>query len=138
MKYANGVYLNYSLTGESDIEGYWIAFNGTKGRLEARIEGFGSKDYNELIFIPNAKYTDKPAQIISAEHKPGGHWGGDPRMLDKLFKDPGMPDPLRQQAGVRDGVMSILIGIAARKSVATGRPVNIAGLTDLIPMKKRL
>ncbi|MBD3386109.1 gfo/Idh/MocA family oxidoreductase [candidate division KSB1 bacterium] len=137
IKYANGVYLNYSLTGDSDYEGYWIAFNGTRGRLEARIEGFGSKEYNELVFIPNSRFSDKPAQIIKAEHQPGGHWGGDPIMLDKIFVHPDKPDPLGQQAGVRDGVMSILIGIAARTSVYTGKPVNIADLTDLTPMAKR-
>jgi predicted dehydrogenase len=137
IKYANGVYLNYSLTGDSDYEGYWIAFNGTKGRLEARIEGFDSKDFNELVFIPNSRFTDKPAQIIKAEHQPGGHWGGDPIMLDKIFVHPDKPDPLGQQAGVRDGVMSILVGIAARKSVYTGKPVNIADLTDLKSMAKR-
>jgi len=137
VKYANGIYLNYSLTGDSDYEGYWIAFNGTRGRLEARIEGFGKKDYNEIIFIPNRKYSGQEAQIIKAEHKPGSHWGGDPIMQDKIFRDPEMPDTYGQQAGIRDGVMSILIGIAARKSVATGKPVNIAGLTDLKPMKKR-
>ncbi len=137
IKYANGVYLNYSLTGDSDYEGYWIAFNGTKGRLEARIEGFDSKEYNELVFIPNSRFTDEPAQIIKAEHQAGGHWGGDPIMLDKIFVHPDKPDPLGQQAGVRDGVMSILIGIAARKSVYTGKPVNIADLTDLTPRAKR-
>jgi len=36
-------------------------------------------------------------------------------------------------AGTREGAMSILIGIAARKSIAEGRPVKITELTDLVP-----
>ncbi|HMP29930.1 MAG TPA: Gfo/Idh/MocA family oxidoreductase, partial [Saprospiraceae bacterium] len=135
--YANGVQLSYVLTGHSELEGYYMAFDGTKGRLEVRVGGHPSKDYNELVFIPESKYTNRPKEIIKAEHKPGSHWGGDPIMMDKLFKHPEAPDPLGQQAGVRDGVMSILIGIAARKSIQTGMPINIKDLTDLMPKAVR-
>lgn len=137
VKYANGVQLNYLLTGHSDYQGYYLAFDGTKGRLEARVGGVTDNNHIELVFIPTSKFTDQKVQIIKAEHSPGGHWGGDPIMMDKLFKDPDMPDPLGQQAGVRDGVMSILIGIAARQSTKTGLPVNIRDLTDLRPKAKR-
>ena len=133
VKYANGAYLNYSLTADTDYDGYWIAFNGTKGRLEARALGYPRKDHIELIFTPVAIYNKKPAEVIKIEFTSGGHWGGDPIMLDKLFKDPDTPDPLGQQAGVRDGVMSILVGVAARKSVSEKRPVLIETLTDLKP-----
>lgn len=133
VKYANGAYLNYSLTANTDYDGYWIAFNGDRGRLEARVLGYPRKDHIELVFTPIGIYNDKPAEVFKVDFTSGGHWGGDPIMMDKLFKDPDMPDPLGQQAGVRDGVMSILIGIAARKSIAGGNPVNIADLTDLRP-----
>ncbi len=135
VKYANGAYLNYSLTADTDFDGYWIAFNGTKGRLEARVLGYPRKDHVDLVFTPVSIYNNRSPEVIKVEFARGGHWGGDPIMNDKLFKDPDMPDPLGQQAGVRDGVMSILIGVAARKSIAGSRPVNIAGLTDLEPMK---
>ena len=137
VKYANGAYLNYSLTGETDYDGYWLAFNGTKGRLESRVLGFPQKNYIELVFTPISRYTDKKAEVIRIELDRGGHWGGDPIMLDQLFKNPDKPDPLGQQAGVRDGVMSILIGIAAMKSVAARKPIDIKGLTDLTPKAKR-
>ncbi len=133
VEYANGTYLNYSLTADTDFSGYWIAFDGTKGRLEARVLGYPRKDHTDLTFTPVRIYNNKPAEVIRVPFASGGHWGGDPIMNDKLFKDPGMPDPLGQQAGVRDGVMSILIGVAARKSIAEGRPVNIGDLTDLKP-----
>jgi hypothetical protein len=132
----NGAVLNYSLTGDTDYEGYWIAFNGTKGRLEARIEGFPQKDYAEITFTPIARYTTTQPKVFRVDYSREGHWGGDVLMMDKLFKDPGMPDPLRQQATLRDGVMSILTGVAARQSVDSGKPVRIEDLTTLNPKTK--
>jgi hypothetical protein len=38
---------------------------------------------------------------------------------------------------VRDGAMSILIGIAARKSIESGKPIKIGDLTDLKPSPNR-
>lgn len=137
VKYANGAYLNYSLTGDSDHDGYWLAFNGSKGRLEVRMGGLAYTDDVDLVFLPNGRTTNEKAQIIKAYHTEGGHWGGDPIMMDKLFKNPSKPDPLGQQAGTRDGVMSILIGIAARKSIKENIPVSIEGLTDLVPNARR-
>ncbi len=135
--YANGASLSYILTGHSDYEGYYIAFDGTEGRLEARVGGYPTQEHIELSYIPDSKFTDRKPQIIKAEHKPGGHWGGDPIMMHKLFKDPHMADPLGQQAGLRDGIMSILIGIAARKSCKISKPVKITSLTSLKPRAKR-
>jgi predicted dehydrogenase len=137
VKYANGAMLNYSLNGDSDHDGYWLAFNGTKGRLELRMGGYSYGEDVDIVFLPNGRFTDEKAQVIKAYHSEGGHWGGDPLMMDKLFKDPNMPDPLGQQAGTRDGVMSILIGIAARKSVQQNKPIRIEGLTSLKPQAKR-
>jgi len=137
VKYANGVMLNYSLNGDSDYDGYWLAFNGTKGRLELRMGGYSYGDDVNITFLPNGRYTHEEKQIIKAYHSEGGHWGGDPLMMDKLFKDPSMPDPLGQQAGTRDGVMSILVGIAARKSIAQNKPIKIDGLTSYTPQAKR-
>jgi predicted dehydrogenase len=137
VKYANGAYLNYSLTGDTDHDGYWLAFNGTKGRLELRAGGWPAKGQTDLVFTPNGRYSDNTPKVFSVKHGDGGHWGGDPLMMDKLFKDPDMPDPLHQQAGTRDGVMSILVGIAARKSVVSGKSVEIEGLTEIKPMVKR-
>ena len=67
-----------------------------------------------------------------------GHGGGDRRLQDRVFVDPNAPDPLRHAAGTRDGAMSILIGIAARKSIETGQTVKIEDLTDLKPSVTRL
>ncbi len=136
IKYANSVQVNYSLTTYSPYEGYRIVFNGTKGRLESWIhekQSWPMDNYDELRLTMN--YGD--TELIRIPHAAGGHGGGDMRMKDKLFKDPKIPDPLKQSAGTRDGTMSILIGIAARKSIDSGKPVKIAGLTELKPQAKR-
>jgi hypothetical protein len=57
----------------------------------------------------------------------GEHGGADVKLKDLLFK-PGTPDPLGKAAGSRAGVMASLIGIAARKSIETGRSYRIAEL----------
>ncbi|WP_245603313.1 hypothetical protein [Maribacter antarcticus] len=42
------------------------------------------------------------------------------------------------QSGLRDGAMSILIGIATHKSVQEKKPISIGDLTDLKPIKRRM
>ncbi len=134
VKYANGALLNYSLTSDTDHSGYWIAFNGTKGRLEGREGGWpSSSDHQEWILTPLGEEPRK----VKVNFSDGGHWGGDPLLLHKLFADPDQPDPLHQHAGTRDGVMSVLAGVAARKSARSGLPVKIADLTSLKPHAKR-
>ncbi|HDS85304.1 MAG TPA: Gfo/Idh/MocA family oxidoreductase [Phycisphaerales bacterium] len=134
VKYANNAYLNYSLTADTDYEGFWIAFNGTKGRIEGREGGWPSnRDYHEWIVTPRGKTP----RVVRVQFEEGGHWGGDRVLMDRLFRNPDAPDPLHQSAGTRDGVMSMLVGVAARKSLAAGIPIQIAGLSDIQPMAVR-
>jgi hypothetical protein len=72
------------------------------------------------------------------DYQKGGHGGGDKLLHQQIFKTPENPDPFERPAGVRDGAMSILIGIAARKSIESGRPIRIAELTDLEPRVSRI
>jgi predicted dehydrogenase len=130
IKYKNDVQVSYSLTTYSPYEGYRIAFNGTEGRLEAWIkekQPWDEKDEDEIHLTKNFGKRE----IIVIPSGGGGHGGGDTRLKDKLFKDPTMADPYRQSAGSRDGAMSILVGIAARNSIETGKPIKIQDLTDI-------
>jgi len=77
-------------------------------------------------------------ETVIVGSKRGGHGGGDERLHDHIFKTPNADDPYKHAAGSRDGAMSILIGIAARKSIESGNPVRIAELTDLQPRAKRI
>ena len=156
IKYANDTIVNYSLTTYSPFEGWRIAFNGTDGRLEAWMDipyfkkeslsqselhaaemnqdGMEDKSFEPIII--HKLWNDFETTQVSMER--GGHGGGDKRLHDKIFKNPQQKDPFSRAAGVRDGAMSILIGVAARKSIETGNPVRIAELTDLEPRAKRI
>ncbi|MCC5935736.1 MAG: Gfo/Idh/MocA family oxidoreductase [Lunatimonas sp.] len=135
-RYANGVPVNYSLTAFSPYEGFRVAINGTKGRLDAWIKSSmptGVPPYQEIV-ITNLFGHVKTIQVIPQS---GGHGGSDPRLKDKIFRFPDSPDRFKQSAGSRDGAMSALIGIAARQSIETGKIVKIADLTSLKPLAKK-
>ncbi len=156
IKYANNVVVNYSLTTYSPYEGWRIAFNGKEGRLEswedipwrreekinqARLHAMemdqgdvGEVRYDEIFLMKN---FDRDYQMIKVEASKGGHGGGDQRLQDKIFRDPNLPDPYKHSAGTRDGAMSCLIGIAARKSIEEHRPVKIEELTTIKPHPTR-
>jgi hypothetical protein len=63
----------------------------------------------------------------------GGHGGGDDPMLQDLFHPQPPEDKYKRAAGVADGAWSILTGVAANKSLATGRAVSVPGLVDALP-----
>jgi predicted dehydrogenase len=136
IKYANGVQVSYSCTTYSPYEGYRIAFNGTRGRMEAWVKE--RQPWDEPAF-DEIQITDNLGQreLIQVSHGGGGHGGGDSRLRDRIFRDPSAPDPYLQAAGLRDGVMSVLIGFAARRSSDTGEAVQIADLTSLTPQAVR-
>jgi hypothetical protein len=77
-------------------------------------------------------------EVKQVKFQRGGHGGGDKLLHDQIFRNPEKKDPFDRTAGVRDGAMSILIGIAARKSIESGHPVRIAELTDLEPRVRRI
>ena len=135
IKYANGVQVSYSLTAFSPYEGYRIAFNGTKGRIDAWIQSSNPThdvDYNEIILYRNFSRR----QYIPIPRISSAHGGSDNLLRDQIFI-PGTPDPYKQCAGTRDGAFSCLIGIAARNSIGSGLPVKIADLTSLKPQAQK-
>ena len=135
IKYANGVHVSYSLTAYAPYEGYRIAFNGTKGRIDVWVQQSNpiqDKDYEEIILYKNfSKRQYIPVSKISESHG-----GSDNLLRDQIFI-PGTPDPYQQCAGTRDGAFSCLIGIAARNSIASGQSVRIADLTSLKPQEQK-
>lgn len=131
IKYANGVQVAYSLTAYSPYEGYRIAFNGTKGRIDAWIEESkptSDKNYDEIVLFKNFSRRE----YIHVPFAASGHGGGDKLLKDQIFL-PEIGDPFKQCANVRDGALACLVGIAARNSIASKAPVNIADLTSIKP-----
>ncbi|MEN1784107.1 MAG: Gfo/Idh/MocA family oxidoreductase [Bacteroidota bacterium] len=151
IKYANNTIVNYSLTTYSPFEGWRIAFNGTEGRIEAWLdipyqkseqvsqEEMHAREMDQSEELDLAKepiiihklWNEFETETVSFERK--GHGGGDKLLQDKVFVTSGTPDPYQRSAGMRDGAMSILIGIAARRSIARGKPIKITELSDLKP-----
>ena len=156
IKYANNVSVNYSLTTYSPFEGWRIAFNGTEGRIEASLDipynkkvAINQEEMHALEMAQNAvEDIDiesiivhklwKKHDTIKVEMEKGGHGGGDTRLQHKIFISPNTKDPFDRSAGIRDGLMSIMVGIAARNSVETNKPIKIKDLIDLKPMAKRI
>jgi hypothetical protein len=58
-------------------------------------------------------------------------------LKDKIFRFPDARDDYKQSAGSRDGAMSALIGIAARKSIESGQIIKIGDLTSLKPQAQK-
>ncbi len=136
IKYANQVQVSYSLTTYSPYEGYRIAFNGTKGRLEAWIkerQPWEEAPQDEIMLTTSFGQRE----LIEIPNSEAGHGGGDVRLRKQIF-DPSGQDPYRQAAGTRDGAMSCLVGIAARHSVDSGKPVRVGDLTTLKPQAVRV
>ena len=135
VKYESGAIMSYSLTAFSPREGFRVTFTGTKGRMEV--------DVSETLYVNSGGNIegathDKHIKVYPMFGEPydveipeaeGGHGGGDPVLLNDIFGIP-EPDPLHRAASHVDGAMSILTGIAANKSIATGMPVDIKTLVE--------
>ncbi|HSP55709.1 MAG TPA: Gfo/Idh/MocA family oxidoreductase [Dehalococcoidia bacterium] len=124
-RYRSGAMLTYSLTAYAPWEGYTLVFNGTQGGLEVLfIERSPGRDPGVEITLHPLR---RPAERIEPDTGPGEHYGGDRILRDHLFR--GLEsDPLGLQADSRAGAMSILTGVAANRSISSGRPVQIADL----------
>lgn len=147
VRYRSGATMTYHLTAYSPWEGYRIAFNGTKGRLEYDVEErsyiSGDADDGNRADVRDAKTYEisEPARILVRPHwgQPvqvevesggGGHGGGDIRLLRDIFVGD-QDDPLHRAADHVQGARSILTGIAANQSFATGLPVQVDDLIQL-------
>jgi predicted dehydrogenase len=129
VRYSNGVVMSYSVNTFMPIEGYRLAFNGTKGRLEIRDwerQPWPVDEETEIYLMRSFGRREKVA-IPSAV---GGHGGGDERLKDLIFRNASMPEYMRLPDS-RAGALSCLTGIAARKSADEGHPVKVKDLVAL-------
>jgi predicted dehydrogenase len=150
-RYSGGALLTYSLNAHAPWEGYRVGINGTEGRLELAVcerpavepgaaerivGGAGQRSTRDVDDVrpPGAELVVQRhwerAVRVPIERSSAGHGGGDARLLDDLFRRTAgtAVDPLGRRAGYRDGVRSVLVGIAANRSVATGRTVRLTEL----------
>ena len=129
VQYHNRVTMSYSLNAFMPYEGYFVGFNGTKGRLDARV--YHNQPWKtETMADFRITQNFGNAKTFGLTSGGSGHWGADRIMQDQIFRKPG-EDLLGQGAGSRDGAMSILIGIAARRSIEQERPFKIEELVKV-------
>jgi predicted dehydrogenase len=127
VRYSSNVLMSYSLNTFMPIEGYALAFNGTKGRLEIRDyedQPWEVSEETEIYLTKNFGVREK----IAIPQVEGGHGGGDQRLHELIFVKPANVPPYLALPDSRAGAMSCLTGIAARKSVEEKRPIKIAEL----------
>lgn len=140
VRYKNNAILTYSLNAYLPWEGYRIAFNGTKGRIEMNIveqsyvNSGGEKSQEGALKEKTIKVFPMFAAPyeVEVEEGLGGHGGGDPVLLNDLFGT-AVEDPFNRAADHIDGARSILTGIAANRSIQTGLAVQI---DDLVKFRK--
>jgi predicted dehydrogenase len=150
VRYDTGTTLSYSLNAFNAWEGYRIAFNGTKGRIEHEIveqAGVAGADETQGKIKDDGVST----RIIPLRGAPrdiepwtgtGGHGGGDDVMLNEIFGE-APADKYKRVSDERGGAYSILVGVAANRCFETGQAVRIdelvTGLTppDRAPMPSR-
>jgi predicted dehydrogenase len=149
--YDNGATLSYSLNAFNSWEGYTVAFNGTKGRIEHRIVESVYVNGTETMqgAIADGGVTTRviplrgDAREITPWTAEGDHGGGDRLMLDDILLPTAPDDKYIRAADERAGACSILVGIAANRSIETGRSVRIDELVpglirpDYAPMPSR-
>ena len=137
VKYQNGAIMTYSLNAYMPWEGFNVSINGSKGRIEIKIVersyfNAGGKKEDEGALLNKSLWVypmfGKPYEVPVKEGE-GGHGGGDPILLNDIFGTPD-EDPFKRAATHIDGAMSILTGIAANKSIASGLPVDISSLVS--------
>jgi len=140
--YDTGATLCYSLNTFNAWEGYTIAFNGTKGRLEhtmveqiyisgsGGVQGGIKEGGITLRMIP----MRGPAHEIEPWKAEGGHGGGDIVLLRDLFLPNAPFDKYQRAADHRAGASSILVGLAANRCFETGKTTAIS---ELVPHLER-
>lgn len=136
VRYDTGATLSYSLNAFNAWEGYHIAFNGTKGRLEHRIVEQtyinGRDAVQGGIAADGVSTRVIPLRGAARELTPwtgaGSHGGGDKVMLDEIFLPSPPADKYLRASNEHAGAAAILVGVAANECFRSGQPVRIADL----------
>jgi predicted dehydrogenase len=148
VRYSNNALLSYCLVAYSSWEGLRVAVTGTKGRVEMDIEesvthllGDGMPKDASASTGPFKRARIRTIPMFGAEREidvpvgEGGHGGADPVMLEQIFSPNPPPDPYCRAASHVDGAASVLVGIAANQSIATGQMVRV---DDLFPLSSMM
>ncbi len=129
IRFANGVYVNYSLCAAADYEGEVIQLQGESGRLEAVQLAFSNRqdDLHSIQAVPleniriyrcgSAQPEDFPVEHVGL----GFHGGADYTLFTDLFSE----NPPPSLPTLEDGILAVSTGAAAVQSIRTGKKVLI-------------
>ena len=134
VKYRTGPVLNYSLNAYLPREGFQVAFNGSRGRLEYEEQHGERGRRSKLVLYP---MFGSPKELTVPEGV-GGHGGGDLLLQRQIFARDAEPDALRRDAGHQQGAASALVGMAANRSFETGEVVSVSDLCPGLGRASRL
>jgi len=135
VRYKNNAIMTYSLNAYMPWEGFRVAINGDKGRIQILVAEHsyvnaggdraaeGAAKTRRITVFP---MFGEPYDVEIPEGT-GGHGGGDAVMLEDIFGSP-PADRFSRAATQVDGAVSILTGIAANISMRTGLPVHVDDL----------
>lgn len=127
--YDQGALLSYSIQFSAPYEGYRLAINGTKGRIETNEFHVPSRipfQFPEQTIAYYPMFGGK--ETIEVVKQSGGHGGGDPLLLADLFLGKDLLIPYDISAGAEAGAYSIALGEGMWRSVAEKRPIEIEEL----------
>jgi predicted dehydrogenase len=138
--YDSGALLTYSLNAYNAWEGCQVAFNGTEGRIEHTLVETVYREGREAAPTPDGPEVCTrviPLRGAAEELTPwradGDHGGGDRLMLEEILAPGAVADPYLRRADERAGAASMLVGVAANRSLATGVRVRLADLAGELP-----
>ena len=131
--YERGTVLNYSLIAYAPVEGYRIEFEGTRGphhphqrraavgvpRWQPAARSRRIERYRRAAAVPEDHCASRyrPARACTAVATTSCWTACSPNRMTG--------DPYRQFADSRAGAYSIAVGVAANRSIATGKAVDI-------------
>ena len=132
VRYKGGALLNYSCNFSLPYEGYRLAINGTKGRLE-------TQEWHAPARTPfpvdDRQYVDYFPLFGSRERywavpEMGSHNGGDPLIREDLFIGPDPDRPYKMLSGAEDAWHSVAIGEAVWRSIKEEKIIKLDFSTE--------
>ena len=142
VRYRNGALLSYNLVAYAPWEGLRVAITGARGRIELDICENVAHLKSDAASAAASKGPFQHAEMrvfpmfgepyaVDIPTGQGGHGGADPLMLESIFADEPDDDPYGRAAGHIDGAASVLVGIAANRSIESAAMVDVTKLIRL-------
>lgn len=126
VNYDNGTQLTYTMHAFLPYEGQRISFSCEFGRLDVKLN-YSQPWEVEGTYEFRLTKDKQTSRFWTLKPGAGSHGGADPHLRELMFK-PGTQELFNSRADSRAGIMSSLIGIAARQSIETGQKVKISDL----------